>query len=517
MKKILLLLAISVTGQNFAQFSQSFEGSTNTPAGWAVIAGGDAAETWEVTDLSTSNAIQAQNGTNVFSINYGATAHNDFLVTPQFTVVAGVSDKLTFWGRSRDPLYPETIAVKASTTTATVAAFTTVLAASIAPASGASFYKYTIDLAPYVGQTLYVGFQSTTTDKFVFDIDNVVLGSTVACLEPTSPLTLSPTSSSVTVSWTASASAPAQGYDIFHSASGTAPASDATPSLSVEAGVTTGTIPGLTPGTKYYFYVRSKCSPTVSSVWGHLGAVLTAVLPPYSYGFDNAAGFAADSWSGAWSTNATAGNPQAGAQMVFSNNSATAATDRWLFSRPIMLQANSVNTITFYLRTFTAANPVPGQSIKLTAANTAVAANHTNVIWTSSTVSNTTWTQFTATFTPTASGVYYFGFNHFSPTQAGAVSLGLDTFALSSILSTEDFSTRKFIVSPNPVKDLLTIANEFQTIQAVEIYDLNGRLVKNVNNDATRLQISLGDLSSGVYLLKIQTPQGTSTQKIIKE
>ena len=90
MKKILLLLAIFATGQNFAQFSQSFEGSTTTPAGWAVIAGGDAAETWEVTDLSTSNAIQAQNGTNVFSINYGATAHNDFLVTPQFTVVAGV-------------------------------------------------------------------------------------------------------------------------------------------------------------------------------------------------------------------------------------------------------------------------------------------------------------------------------------------------------------------------------------------------------------------------------------------
>ncbi|MDR6969368.1 hypothetical protein J2X31_003399 [Flavobacterium arsenatis] len=517
MKKILLLLAVSVTSQNFAQFSQSFEGSTTTPAGWTVIAGGDAAETWEVTDLSTSNAIQAQNGTNVFSINYGATAHNDFLVTPQFTVVAGVTDKLTFWGRSRDPLYPETIAVKASTTTATAAAFSTVLIASVAPASGSTFYKYTVDLANYVGQTLYVGFQSTTTDQFVFDIDNVVLGSTVACLEPTSPLTLSPTSSSVTVSWTAATPAPAEGYDIFHSASGTAPTSNAIPSLSVGAGVTTGTISNLTPGTKYYFYVRSKCSSTVSSVWGHLGVVVTAVLPPYSYGFDNAAGFTADSWSGTWSTNATAGNPQAGTQMVFSNNSATAATNRWLFSRPIMLQENSVNTITFYLRNFTAANPVPGQSIKLTVGNTAVAANHTNVLWTSSTVNNTTWTQFTATFTPTTSGVYYFGFHHFSPIQTATVSLGLDTFALSSTLSTEDFTAKKFIVSPNPVKDLLTIANEFQTIQAVEVYDLNGRQVKNVSNNATNLQISLGDLSSGVYLLKIQTPQGISTQKIIKE
>lgn len=514
MKKILLLLAISITGQSFAQFSQSFEGATTTPAGWAVIAGGDAAETWEITDLSASVGVQAQNGTNVFSINYGTTAHNDFLVTPQFTVTAGVSDKLTFWGRSRDPQYPETIAVKASTTTATAAAFTVVLAASIAPESGSNFYKYTIDLAPYVGQTIFVGFHSTTLDKFVFDIDNVVLGSTVNCVEPTSPLTLSPTASSVTVSWTASTSTPAEGYDIYHSTSGVAPTSSSTPSLSVGAGVTTGTISDLTPGTKYYFYVRSKCSSTVSSVWGHLGVILTAVLPPYSYGFDNTAGYLADSWSGAWSTNATAGNPQAGTQMVFSNSSATAATNRWLFSRPIMLQANSVNTITFYTRNF---GGTAAQSLKLTVANTANAANHTNTIWTSTTLANSSWAQVTATFTPTVTGAYYFGINHFSPIQTPVVSLGLDTFAISSVLSTEDFKASKFIVSPNPVKDLLTIANEFQTIQNVEVYDLNGRQVKAINNDATNLQISLGNLSSGVYLLKIQTPQGVSTQKIIKE
>ena len=68
-----------------------------------------------ISDLATSAAINAQNGTNVFSISYGTTAHNDFLVTPQIAVVAGVSDKLTFWGRSRDASFPETISVKAST------------------------------------------------------------------------------------------------------------------------------------------------------------------------------------------------------------------------------------------------------------------------------------------------------------------------------------------------------------------------------------------------------------------
>jgi len=517
MKKLLLFMSLALTGQTFAQFSQSFEGATTTPAGWTVITGGDA-NSWQIVDLSTSYGLQSQNGTNCYSITYGATAHNDFLVTPQFNVAVGSTDKLTFWGRSRDANYPETISVKASTTTATAAAFTTVLAASIAPVSGTNFYKYTIDLASLAGQNVYVGFHSTTTDKFVFDIDNVVLGTTATCVEPVSPLAFSAVSTtSLTLAWTAATPAPAEGYDIYYSSSPIPPTNGTAANLSVGANVVTTPVSGLIAATKYYFYVRSKCSSSSVSVWGHLGVVLTGfepVAPPYTYGFDNALTYIADGWTGTWSTNATAGNPQAGTQMIFSNNGTT-ATNRWLFSRPFVLQANSINTITFYVRNFGTAPP--NQSLKLTSANTNIAADHTNVVWTSSTLANTSWTQFTATFTPTTTGTYYFGFNHFSPAQGSTVSLALDTFALTSTLSTEDFSAKKFIVYPNPVKDLLTIANELQTIQAVEVYDLNGRLVKNVNNDATRLQISLGDLSSGVYLLKIQTPQGISTQKIVKE
>lgn len=517
MKKTLLLLVIGITSQAFSQFSQSFEGSTATPAGWTVIAGGDP-NTWVVTDLSTSYGLQAQNGTNCFSITYGSTAHNDFLVTPQINVAMGVTDKLTFWGRSRDANYPETISVKASTTTATAAAFTSVLAASIAPVSGTSFYKYTIDLSTFVGQNIYVGFHSTTTDRFVFDLDNVVLGSTATCVEPTSPLVFSDVSTtSLTLAWSAASPAPAEGYEIYYSPSGVPPTSASAPNLSVGAGVVTTPVSGLTMGTKYYFYVRSKCSATTSSVWGHLGVVLTEsspVAPPYAYGFDNSLTFLADGWTGTWSTNATPANVQAGTQMVFSNNSTAAATNRWLVSRPITLQANSVNTITFYVRNFGATT---AQSLRLTVANTPNTASHTNAIWTSTTLSNATWTQVTVTYTPTTTGNYYFGFNHFSPAQASAVSLGLDTFSLSSVLSTAEFNNNSFSIAPNPVKDMLKIANDLFEIQAVEVYDINGKVVKKINNNATQANISLGDLSSGVYLLKIQTAQGSTTQKIIKE
>lgn len=523
MKKTLLsgvfLLSTFISAN--AQFSQSFEGSTTTPAGWSVIAGGDTGQTWVITDLAASAGISAQNGTNVFSINYGTTAHNDFLVTPQIAVVAGVSDKLTFWGRSRDANFPETISVKASMTTATAAAFTTTLAATIAPAGGTSFYKYTIDLASFAGQSIYVGFHSQTTDQFVFDIDNVVVGTTMSCIEPTSALTFTNvTNTSLNLAWTAATPAPAQGYDIYYSTSGVAPTSATAANLSVAAGVVTTPVTGLTPGSKYYFYVRSKCSATSSSVWGQLGTILTAftpVAPPYSYGFDNAAGYLPDGWTGTWSTNATAGNPQAGTQMIFSNNSITAATNRWLFSRPFSLEANSVNTITFYVRNFGAA-PIPPQSFKLTTANTNVIADHTNVVYTSSTLANNTWTQITASFTPTTTGIYYFGFHHFSPVQATTVSFALDTFAISSVLSTKEFSTNSLNVYPNPSNGLVNISTDSNySLISANISDLNGRTVKTLKlNGESTSQINISDLAAGVYMMNIASDQGSVTKKIVK-
>lgn len=533
MKKILLLLLL-ISNYTFGQFSESFEG-TAIPTGWTVIAGGDAGQTWALADLSSSTNLQAQNGTKVFAIMYGSTAHNDYLVTPQFTVVAGTSDKLTFWGRSRDPNYPETISVKASTTTATAAAMTTVLAASIAPASGANFVKYTIDLSALVGSSIYVGFHSTTTDKFYFDIDNVVVGGTPSCLESSEPLTFTNiTTNSATVNWTAPATAPASGYDVYVSTSGVAPTALTSPTTSTAAGVTTASLTGLTPLTKYYVYVRSKCSTNSSSVWGHLGVFLTApapITPPYSYGFDNStAGFTADGWAGGgttattWSTNFTAGNPHLGAGLIFSNNASTAAptpVNRWMFSPGFQLQANSVNTITFYVRCLGAA-PLPPQNFKMTVGNAATAAAQTTTVYSNTSLAVTAWTQITATFTPATTGVYHFAFNHVSPAPVGTVtqmSLALDTFAITSVLSNDEFKISKFAVYPNPASDVLTVqGSDNASLSSIQIVDLNGRQVfSNTYNNVTETKVNVSDLSAGMYLINITTDNKVITKKFLKQ
>ena len=137
MKKItlLFLFLIGSITSSFGQFTEGFE--SGIPATWTVINGGDAANTW------TANTFTPHTGTGDASIGYSATAHDDHLITPSITVTAGVNDRISFWARSRDPLYPEVFDVLLSNTTPTAAAFTITLEAGVAPVSGTAFYQYT--------------------------------------------------------------------------------------------------------------------------------------------------------------------------------------------------------------------------------------------------------------------------------------------------------------------------------------------------------------------------------------
>ncbi len=90
--------------------------------------------------------------------------------------------------------------------------------------------------------------------------------------------------------------------------------------------------------------------------------------------------------------------------------------------------------------------------------------------------------------------------------------------ATDTLLETASFaSTIDFSVYPNPANDLVTISNTTNAIISnVEMTDLNGRIVKNTSLNATEGQINISDLSSGVYLMKVSSDQGSTTKKIIK-
>lgn len=72
----------------------------------------------------------------------------------------------------------------------------------------------------------------------------------------------------------------------------------------------------------------------------------------------------------------------------------------------------------------------------------------------------------------------------------------------------------KFTLYPNPVANTLHIASESE-IETVEIYNLTGAMVRNVQGNISTIAVS--DLNAGSYIVKIQTCKGINGRMILKK
>ncbi len=266
MKKLLLFLLISATsfftfGQNL---NEGFEGATFPPTGWSVINLGDA-NTWV---RSTS---YMRTGVACAYIAYSATAHNDYLVSPQLAPAAGNST-YSFWASNYSSSWPEQFNVLLSTTGNAAANFTVTLASGVTPPGSQTYTQYSYSLAAYIGQNVYIAIQSISTDQYYLMVDDV-LGPP---LSPTSPPTAQPTAlnltpavSSVGGSFTAASPVPNGGYLVVASTSSTLssnPVNGTTYTAGQALGggfvvstanATTFNATLLNPATLYYFFVFS--------------------------------------------------------------------------------------------------------------------------------------------------------------------------------------------------------------------------------------------------------------------
>ncbi|AXG74722.1 T9SS C-terminal target domain-containing protein [Flavobacterium arcticum] len=527
MKKHLLLGAFFL-GSLFtanAQFTESFEGSTELPTGWTVINGGDAAQTWVIADLTGADII-AQDGTNIATIQYGTTAHDDLLITPAVDVTDGVSDVLSFWARSRDAAYPEVISVKISTTDATAAAFTTTLIAEVAPASGTAFYSYSYDLSAYEGETVYIAFVSETTDMFAFDLDLVSVSNdvVVGCAVPAGFTVIdpAPTTSTFNIGWTA---VDGVTYEVEYGA----PDFELGTGDSMTAATAEANFTDLEAGTTYQFYVRTDCGDGEYSAWAGPLSFTTEFNPTdisYAYGFETSA---RDGWKtannavdgGAWGFYIADETFSAVDGTIFAGVIGTAvASDSWLFSRGLNLTAGDEVTVTYWVRKALLAGAGNTNSLVVTAGADITAEAQTIALASLADADFSTeeYTLITNTFTPDADGVYYLGFHYTSPAHTAEENGGLllDSVYVTSVLGTEEVTASNFAVYPNPANDVVNISAN-AGLNNVQIVDINGRTVKSVEFDGTnQAQINISDLASGLYIMNIASDKGTSSQKIVK-
>ena len=139
---------------------------------WEVINGGDP-NTWTLeTTLSNGNSI-----TDSFHIVYSETeAHDDWLLSPPISVTDGVTDGISFYALNESLSFPESIDIRVINQDYQIIG---ILAENVSPPDD-NWQNYTYDLSNYEGQTIRVGFYSSTLNQYILYLDNFeVFGNTL--------------------------------------------------------------------------------------------------------------------------------------------------------------------------------------------------------------------------------------------------------------------------------------------------------------------------------------------------
>ena len=89
---------------------------------------------------------------------------------------------------------------------------------------------------------------------------------------------------------------------------------------------------------------------------------------------------------------------------------------------------------------------------------------------------------------------------------------------LTVVINTEGIGEQsgKLTLYPNPVNDKL-VMEAMETIDCLEIYNLLGTLVYSSNDGTTKVEISVSDLPSGMYFVRVKSNNNTETLKFVKK
>lgn len=94
-------------------------------------------------------------------------------------------------------------------------------------------------------------------------------------------------------------------------------------------------------------------------------------------------------------------------------------------------------------------------------------------------------------------------------------SVTSDCFAITT-LSSNSFDLTKLSYYPNPVIDTFTVTYA-GTISSIQVYDISGRLVRNINASANEVTVDMSDLAASVYIVKVAADNTSGEFKVIKK
>lgn len=95
-------------------------------------------------------------------------------------------------------------------------------------------------------------------------------------------------------------------------------------------------------------------------------------------------------------------------------------------------------------------------------------------------------------------------------------NLASSWISTGNVLGNENFSKNDFFtIIPNPSKNYIDI-DATQKIDLIEVFDVNGRIIKSINTDAAAYKVDISGLLTGQYFVRVTSKSKSATQKIMK-
>ena len=432
--------------------------------------------------------------------------NNDWLISPQVQLTAGLGAKVKFYGKGCDATYgSERFTVLVSTTGTAVADFTAISSVTVTP-SDAAWHEYSFNLDAYAGQQIHVAIQCTSDDQFGFAVDDFqIVTNPLPAAAPDCATLNSPTNGAVdvpyvsqTLSWTAPTAGDSVGsYDVYF---------DKNPNpttLVLNTTDTSYTASNLDAMSTYYWKVVPKNN--IGSATGCAVFSFTTAAPTYctagatSTSFEKIsnvtfAGINNNSTSTAGYEDFTAvtGNVTAGSTYTFTANFTGSSYNSdqllvWIDLNndkdfdDVGEQLLDVSGKAPWTGTITIpANATPGVTrMRVRMHDSSIAGN----------------------ITPCGTSTYG---------QVEDYSIDIGSLAVSNV------NKSQVKVYPNPVVDVLNIEADSK-VSSVQVFDLTGKVVSSHALNAVKNQVNLSKLTPGVYVVNIQTEKGIQSVKIVKK
>ena len=291
------------------------------------------------------------------------------------------------------------------------------------------------------------------------------------------------------------------------------------------------TIQNLNVASAYKIYIRKKCNSDISK-WNEffVSTLPNTIIPPYtegsSYIITNQ--FVAPQYSLFGQVNYTSGYPavslhQQGTNVTWVGGSNTSEYQAWNenndFSSSLFMTVDAQNTSTlnmtvrFRVRRIGSANDswfrilVNGTQIGPSYQGV-VNAQYQNLVIN---LNEYAGTQFTVELQHVGKSIGFL-FNG-NDDRVDIANINFHNVTLGLV----ENSTKDFKVFPNPASNTLFIDTTENQINKIEIFDLQGRLLKTIQENKDKYQIDISNFSSATYLVKLSTEKGSQTVKVIKK